>query len=1178
MKKSRPPVAFFVTMLKFSCFHTFLVMISLGVTLAENGYSQETCSKTVTLSINNQDVRTALSALEKMARVKFSYDPAIVPRKQVNLSVKGEPLSVALEKLLNPLRLSYTVTGKYIILMKLPENSGTGDWNADIPFVPPLRELKGNVTDEKGDGLPGVNILIKGTQRGVITDVNGAFAIDIPDENVVLVFSFVGYLSQELAVGNRTSLEVLLQVDEKSLEEVVVVGYGTQSRETITSAISKLDTRVLENVPYANAATALQGTLAGVRVQTTTGQPGAAPRVIVRGGTSINNPDGASPLYIIDGIIRSDMNHINSDDIESMQVLKDAASTAIYGARASNGVVIITTKSGKAGKMQVSYNYSLMTSEVGQFYDLVSARDFIKFYRLGVAASAEKTPARLSLLTQATSGGTGNDLSNTTGYTTQYLSAANEHKLKEGWESMPDPLDPSKTIIFQDTDWQNIFYKTGISHNHTLSASGGTERATFNVGLGFFKNQGTALGTDYTRLSLNSNGELKLKENLKVFSRLIYSKTFQNGVVMPFDRDRAQTVAPTAKYRFEDGSLAPGVNRRAQNPEYVLNSQSNKDTQDNLTVAVGSRWDLLPGLSFEPQVSIFTTIADSRYFQKAGYLAGPVTFNDTRSASASYAKLIQYQTDGVLSYNTSFKNLHNIDAKLGVSYYRRERSDLTASGQGAASDLIPTLNASSTMVSITGSESHQALLGYFSRINYDYDQKYLLSLNARYDGASNLGERHKWGLFPGVSVGWNMHKEAFWSALPRQISQLKVRGSYGINGNIGGLGDYQAQGVYGVGLRYGNNPVIANTTLANSELQWERSKTIDIGVDAGFFGNRINLLFDHYRRVTDNLLTSLPLPHSTGFGSILTNLGSLENKGIEIELMAKVFQGNSGFQWNVSLNASKVKSKILSLPPNGVENNRIGGFNVFDPGKGDYAWLGGLQEGGRIGDLYAYKQLGIYATDEAAAGAPTDMIIPLADKTKYGGDVNWMDVDGNGIIDTRDRVYVGNTFPLWTGGISNYLSYKNFNLAVRLDYTTGHIKYNWSRAFMLSYYGTLSSLPSEIHDSWQNQGDQTAIPRFFWADQNSQSNIARNGDQPDSGNSLFYEKGDYLAVREVSLSYIVSSRISGKMKISNLTFHVTGNNLHYFTGYKGLNPEDGGQESGGYPLPRNIIIGARVTF
>jgi TonB-linked SusC/RagA family outer membrane protein len=1041
----------------------------------------------------------------------------------------------------------------------------------------PPKTVNGIISDDNGNPLPGVNVKIKGSNIGTVTDVDGKFTINSSEGSGFLVISFIGFVTQEISIEGRLSFNIRLKEDLSQLDEVLIIGYGKQSRELLTTSVSRLDNKAFENVPFTNAASALQGAVSGVRVQSISGQPGAAPRIIVRGGTSINNPNGASPLYIIDGVIRTDMNDINPDDIESLQVLKDAASTSIYGARGSNGVVIISTKSGKSGQNNVSYSYDLTTSDPGKLYEMTSARDYLTINRLGVFGDP-KFGNNSGRLTLPMGYGTGNDLTNNTSYTTQYLTAANEYKLKEGWESMPDPVDPTKTLIFQNTDFQKLTYQTGISNNHNISVSGGTEKATFNAGVGYNKAQGTVITTAYDRLSFNLNGDIKIRDNLSVFSRILYSNANNN---VPYGNTdvvfyRNAGLAPTAKFKFEDGTLAPGLNRNFGNPVYYMNNFIRENSNEKLSVTVGSHLDILPGLSFDPQISLYNTTGDSRSFDP-GYWNGPLAYVVSRDASASNSKWRQTQADAVFSYSKSFHSDHNLEAKAGISYFGRESSSLSANGRNASTDLIPTLNASGEATSVSSSISNQVILGYFSRVNYNYQEKYLFSFNMRYDGASNLGSENKWGIFPGVSVGWNAHREKFWESLPQAFSSFKLRGSYGINGNIAGLGDFTAQGAYGVGARYGGSAAIQNTVIPNQNLQWEQSKTFDIGTDIGIFKNRINILFDYYRRVTDNLITNLSLPQSTGFGSILTNLGSLENKGIEIEIGAQIMSKPSGFQWNISFNASKTKNKILKLPYNGTENNRVGGFYIWDAAKGDYAWKGGLQEGSPIGEMYDRKQVGVYTTDAAAKAGPIATYIVGANKTQYGGDVEYLDTDKNGLIDSRDLVYMGNMFPDWTGGFTNSIRYKNFSLDVRLDYTTGHTIFNWARMGMdLNAYGDGNLTQRYVDRSWKKQGDVTDMPRSYWGGERTQRNIFAG--VTTSGNSLYNESGDFLALRELTIGYNIPSRLLERFKMRNMRLNVTGNNLYYLTNYIGLNPEEGGQDNGRYAMPRNLIFGANISF
>ena len=1042
------------------------------------------------------------------------------------------------------------------------------------------KDVTGTVySKEDGSTIPGVNIINLGTATGTVTDMDGKFSISLSGNNTVLKFSAIGFKPQEISIGNQTNIDVNLETALGALDEIIVVGYGEQSREKLTTAVSTVDTKVLENVPLGNAASALQGTVSGVRVQTLSGQPGAAPRIIVRGGTSINDPNGAQPLYVVDGVIRDDIQGINPMDIESMQVLKDAASTAIYGSRASNGVVILTTKTGKAGDTKVTYRYTIGTSQLRKKYDLLSARDYIYYGRLGVAATGEKSPSRLAMLSGSFGFGTGNDLTNNTAYTTQYLTPENEYKLSEGWESMPDPLDPSKTIIFDGVDWQDVLFRTAVTQDHYLNLSGGTEKATFNIGVGYADMDGTAITTNYKRFTTNMNGRLKVNDRLFVFAGLNFTRSSDNLVYSENSLfERSIATPPTAKYTFEDGTLSPGVNRSLGNPAYHLSRSTNDNTLTLMTLSGGANWEIAPGLSFEPSVSLFSKTNTANTFLMS-YLNSPTQLVESRNATGSQTNWEQLQLDAVLNYEKSFAQQHNFTATLGYSMYQRDNYSLYAEGRGAATDLIPTLNASGEPVQVSSSKGKQLILGYFGRANYDFDNKYLVSVSARYDGASNLGSEYKWGFFPGVSAGWNLHNESFWDS-PAAIDKFKLRASYGLNGNLGNLGDFQAQGAYSVGGIYQGNAAVEYTTIANPNLKWEQSRTFDVGFDAGLFNNRVTVLFDYYQRVTSNLITTLAMPKLTGFTSILTNLGSLENSGVELEINFNALE-TKDWLWNIGFNTSFVKNKILELPENDNENNRIGGLFLYDQELGDYAWKGGLQEGGQIGEMYGYKYQSVFPTDEAAAAAPQDVIMAGPDRTRLGGDVDWLDVDANGVIDTRDRVYMGNIFPKWTGGFSNNVNYKGVNLYLRMDYTTGHTIYNYVRANLDGQFVGNTNMSSNITRSWENQGDVTDVPKFYWADQVAQSNYWR-GDPRNvnngGGSSIHYEKGDYLALRELTISYDYAAEWYRKIGIENVRLNLTGNNLMYFTNFSGLSPEDGGMNRGRFPVPRNIMLGINLSL
>jgi len=1040
-------------------------------------------------------------------------------------------------------------------------------------------EIAGTVTEaESGEPLPGVNVVIEGTTQGASTDADGNYVItELEPGTYNVQASFIGYKNQlvedvPVAAGETTTRDIQLKTSTARLEELVVTGLGEQSRVTTTTSISKVDTASLENIPYTNISSALSGTVPGLRVQTTTGQPGASPQIVLRGGTSINNPDGAEPLFVVDGVIRPSLNDLSALDIESIQVLKDAASTAIYGARGSNGVVIVETKSGEAGKTSVTYTSSLTSNQLQQRRELGSAREYIKYGRLGVAATGELNPQRLGRLDLPVGFGTGNDLTKQTAFTTQYLTDENRHKLDEGWERMPDPLNPDKTIIYKETDWQDVLFRTSLTQNHHLRASGGGEDATFNLGLGYIDANGIAIQTGYRRATLDLGGNLNVTEDLQIGGNLNYSNSSDNltGFADNWIFQRSLALPPTAKLRYEDGSLAPGQNISIGNPKYFLDVFEGDNSTDKLTLAVDGLWEIVPGLTFEPSASLYRIRDRSWEFEPTYQFAAGQSI-DSRNASESRSMRAQTQAEGIFTYDNAFDEVHNVELKAGASFYERHFDQLSAFGKGASSDYIPTLNASAEATDVLSEITDRRIIGGFGRLQYNYDKTYLFSANFRYDGASNLGANNRWGFFPGLSLGWNVDEEDFWSAVPSSfVSNLKLRASYGVTGNISGLSDFHAQGQYSVGNEYAGVSAVQNTRLTNQDLKWERSRTFDVGVDLGVYNDRITLIADYYRRVTDNLLQGFQLPRSTGFVSILTNLGALQNTGLEFELGADIIQSQD-FRWSASVNAAWNQNKILELPENQNENNRVGGIEVYDPEKEEYVWVGGLQEGKPLGNMYAYHQIGIYTNEKQLEDAPKDMLIPGTDKSKRLGDVMFEDVDGNGVIDSRDQVYVGNQYPDWTGGFTTTLQYKNLSLRARADVATGHTIRNHTRATLTGQFQGDVNISKAVLDSWREPGDQTDIPRYYWADQLARNNLFR-------GNSNYYEDGDYLAIQEITLSYTFPDQWLSPLGLSRARINATGSNLGYITAYRGLLPEEGGFDDGRYPNPRSFTVGVSVSL
>ena len=1067
--------------------------------------------------------------------------------------------------------------------------------------------VSGTVLDTYKMGVPGASIVEKGTTNGTITDFDGNYTLTVSNKNATLVFSFIGYKTQEIPVAGKAKVDVILQENAEQLDEVVVTGYGgSQKRATLTTSISKLDNAVLENAAMANAGQSLQGTVSGLRVVNISGQPGKDPNIVLRGGATMTGKDNGA-LVVVDGIVRNSLADINPSDIESIQVLKDAASTAIYGARANGGVILVTTKRGKEGVASVSYKFKGGANFARTGYDYLNAEDYIYYNRLGY-----KRTGRSGIDNQM-GYGVGNDL-----FDIRYLDDTTKGLLNEGWQQMTDPNDPTKQLLFKDYSGQlkdAAFKDPSFTQDHYLNITGGNDKGTFAASLGYYKEDGLIKGTSYERFSGTLNGSYKIFPILTVNGGATYTWSRTPGLWIGqyefFYRTMSQR--PTWNPYMEDGSPASGFGTGDGNPLYYKDKLTNTNGIRRSTYNIGFDLQIIPEkLVLKANSALYHVDNQTDKFDKAYQQQNSSTPNLTRQAEAKYVKENQQQHSVTLTYSDSFKDKHNLEAMVGGEYFNWHQYTLNAKTQNSPSDDIPTLNAGSNRTYSYSYKQGYRILSGFARVNYNYNLKYLLSVVARYDGISKLSD-HRWGFFPGVSAGWNIMEEDFFkeSKLADIISNLKPRVSYGVNGNVNGLGYYDVYGSYGqkdkdgnIITNYNNSVGFYNDQLVNSGLRWEQSKSFEVGLDIGFFNNRLSFILDYYNRTTSDLLTDLDLPNYTGFKSIKTNLGTLRNQGFEMEVKANILNNVGGFSWDVTANLSTVANKIIKLPANGNENNRQGGYQVWDPKKGEVVWVGGKQEGGKLGDLFAFKQDHIFKDwDDVKANANNryDAIGELygpaaweALKDKTGkqqiepGDVCWADLNGDGVINNLDRVKVGNIFPNVTGGFSTTVSYKDFSLYARFDYALGHTLYNDLAARSIGQYQGSFNIIDMVKQSWSEENTNTDIPKFYYADQLSKKNITRSNNgltAVDNNSSRFYEKGDYLALREITLTWNLPKRWINKAFMSNASVYVTGQNLCYFTGYSGVSPEPAvdtyygqGIDNGRYPTPKTVLMGVSVTF
>ncbi len=1069
--------------------------------------------------------------------------------------------------------------------------------NATTPSDIDVLGVTGTVTSSS-DGLPliGATVQVKGSVSiGTITDLDGTYSINVTNANDTLVFSFLGYSTLEKAVNGSSFVNAMLSENSAQLNEVVVVGYGSQSRSKLTTSVSKLNTQILETSSRSNAATALQGTIAGLRVTNTTGQPGATPQIVLRGGTNFNGT--GSPLILIDGIPGS-FYALNSDDIESVEVLKDAASTAIYGARSANGVILVTTKTGKVGKSSVNYKFKYSVNNERDDQKYLNAADFLNYNRQGHAYS-EATRGNPNFIRQFINGdnsfGVGGNTTNSP-FTTQLLTDDNRYLLSQpGWSSIPDILDPSRDILFFDN--QSVgdrIYQDSDTKDHYLSFDGGNEKGSYYLGLGYLDNDGLILGSGFKRYSSKFSGSYKVTDKLKVNSNILYSHS--NLSLSPLGSDntvfrRFQGQAPTSR-NFDnnpDGTFSDlftvGQNQSFGNPLYYQDKFVRKNLEQRLSASVGLDFNILENLTLSVDASHFTINNHNENFNRAyrvGSTSGPLRTG--REASIRAQRTLRNQLTGTLNYIKDYGN-HSFNALIGAEYFHDNFFTASAGTRNSPTDLIGTLNAGAEADGIPSSfETEYVIASAFGRILYDYDNKYLVGFTFRNDASSRLGN-NKSDFFPGISLGWNVHHEEFFSSSPisNVISRLKPRLSYGVNGNQDVLSNYGVFGAYGSQGVYNGQTGYANSLLPTLDLLWEKSTTLNLGMDISLFKDRLTFITDVYSRDIKDKLANLTLPYYTGFSSILTNNGTIRNKGFELEVNGDVIR-NENFTWNMGAILNTNRNFVIALPENSNDLNRQGGQLIWNAETGEEEWVGGFQEGQRSGHdlVVAFEQASIYAsqTEADADNEIIDEFMPAASRNqRWAGDSKWVDQNNDGIINGLDRKVIGRTTPDFVGGFTTSINYKSFNVFIKTDFAMGHLVWNHIRA--KGYGQTQGNLnqPIEVLDSWTPNNTDTDWPRMVFV--NDAKNVWRGNESQaglqNFGNDQFWEKGNYLALREVTFSYDIPTAIF-KGSIERFSVYVTGSNLHYFKSMSGDTPEIGGVQYGAFPVPRIFTIGGNVTF
>ena len=1095
--------------------------------------------------------------------------------------------------------------------------------------------VKGTVTDEQNEPLIGATVIVQGnTAVGTVTDMNGNYVLSNVPTNGTLVVSFVGMRTQTVPVNGQSVINVILREDRELLEEVVITGYGgAQSRAKTTNSIAKVDTKKLVTGAYTSPAQALSGAVSGLRVSNTSGYPGDLPRIVLRGGTNLDG--SGSPLIIVDGQIRNGMNDINPEDVEDLQVMKDAGATAIYGARANDGVILITTKRGKTGTSQIDVKAKIGLNYLNNPYRFANAHDYLYWMRTAYARSSNmwqredgKGVGYVSSegLSTATPYGTGNKYFAADGvtplknngsaiYSTMYLDDTNRFLLSKGWQTMKDPIT-GKELIFKDTYPGDYNFNTpALTQDYSLSVSGGNDKGTYYAGLGYNNSEGLPLSSFYKRYSFILNGDYNIRKWLKSSSSFNFARAnWQKhpGSASGGDYNyfgRILSTPPTVRFQDEEGNMLLGNHVADGNQAFQLNKFHRDNQSDKFTMTQAITVSPLEGMSLKLSGSWFYEEGVGESFNKDFYQT-PVVINRDRYTSSSWNRKFDQTYNAIFNYKKQLTPDHFIDVMLGTEYYDSYYRSLFASGKGAATDDFADLELTDkgeNKRNIDTAHLRERIMSYFGRVNYDYQGKYLLSLVMRRDGYSRL-VNNRWGTFPGVSAGWVFGKEEFMSGLSDIISFAKLRTSFGLNGKVDKqqIGYYSLQGAYATTNNYNGNIGYRLSGIPNPDLRWEKSRTFEVGIDLSFFENKLNTNFTYYNRLTSDKYANVSLPTSSGISSILTNNGKIRNKGLEVDINAKIIQSKD-WNWNAGLNFAINKNIIVELPNNGLERNRQDAFQVYTGRKsadGTYEkiWVGGYQEGMEPGVLYAFQADGIYRSwDEipdymvdkgggqnAAVlyGKKSWAEIPDADKG-FGetgaskvkklpiqpGDVKWKDVNGDGIIDQFDLVKIGRTKPRITGGFNTTVSWKSFSFYTTMDFALGHKIYDRTTPWFLGCMQGAYNMTTDVWKTWSEDNPNGTLPKYLWADQLGKSNYNRMS-------SMFTHNAAYLSFREVSLSYSLPQELVKNLFLQGLNISVTGQNLGYLTKSKMVAmPETADAIAGsGYALPRTVLFTFNLTF
>ena len=1090
---------------------TFLLMVCVFCSSAWNAQSQ---NAKVSIRMNNVKLDKILNEIENQTDYLFIYNNQVDINKITSVKVKNEAVAQVLDRILSGTGINYELEGTHIIL--------TTEAIKDLHAQQQAKTVTGTVTDVNGEPIIGANIRIKGTTTGTITDIDGNFSIEAEPQSVIEV-SYIGYLTQETVINNQKSIRFLLKEDTKTLDEVVVIGYGVQKKADLTGSVANINTEKLNTQSNANIGQALQGKIAGVDIVSQGGAPGSGTRIMVRGIGTLNN---ASPLYIVDGMYMNSIDHINPNDIASIDVLKDASSAAIYGSRAANGVIIVTTKEGSntEGKPIIDLSVNLGISTASKFLDMLDAKGWAEVTT--IARQAIGKPA----LDMAT------DLANK-----------------------------------PDNDWQDIMFRPALMQNYNLSVKGGGKYSTYYTGLGYFNQDGIVIGTNYQRYNIQSKNDYK-RGIFSAGTNLIISFSHDKPLHQELRGGMIGTIlqsVPTLE-KYDDtreggygGTYGDVVN--IPHPLAIIDDNIMDRYNENVKIFANlyAQIELFKGLKYK--LNLTPDFSFERYKNYLNKYDFGLATNSITQLTERQRRRRNILVENLLTFDRTFGE-HKISALAGYTYQDSRFRHIQAYGEGLPQGLEE-IDAATTNRSNEGNSWRSVLTSILGRVFYSYQNKYLFTATIRRDGSSKFGKNNRYGYFPSFSLGWNVAEEKFMENV-HWLDQLKLRGGYGVLGNQE-IDNYQYSSTITTGINYpdGNGGLLQGAfpkNFANPDIKWEETAMTNVGIDFMAFNNRLSLTADYYVKNTKDILLTVPIPISSGGANDpIRNAGKIRNNGFEFNL-GWMDQPNPDISYGINLIGSFNKNKVIAM---GSESGSIKGGST-----NQNITTSETKAGYPIGGYWLIPTAGYFNSQEEVDAYAKDgkKIQPAAEP----GDIKFVDANNDGVINDDDRVFQGSPFPDFTFALNGNMRYKNFDLSIGLQGVLGNKIYNATRQTLEDVTKGSNFLASCL-DYWTPENKNASHPRLTWDDPNR--NTRAESDR-------YLENGSYLRLRSVQLGYTFPQTWF-KGAIQHARVYINAENLFTITSYSGYSPDVNadnanyrGFDNFIYPTNRTFMLGLNVTF